>query len=117
MNSRSALGPVFICLPHIGVRLHLRQNLICNSAHLCRVGPHYTESNRPWRIGTKHKSNCTNTSLRSESCCDLVPKTIDELVSLLRVGRQNDHLRKIWIRQFGIVGQPEMGAAATYIRA
>src|SRR3984893_16877993 len=115
MGDRSTLRPVFVCLSHVGIGLHLCQYLICDRAYHGRVRTHNAESNRPGRIRTKDKPDCANPCLRSETCRNLLPKTKHELISLLRVRRQDNHLGEVRIWQFWIVGKPETRRATAYI--
>src|SRR5258708_11832325 len=115
MDDRSALRPVFVRLSDIRVGLHLRQYLIRYHTNFVRVRTNDAECNRKGRIGAKDKLNRPHTGFGSESCGDLLTKTQDELISFLRIRRQDHHLGKVWVRQFGIVGEPETRGASTDI--
>src|SRR5262249_48298740 len=99
------------------IRLHFSQYLVRNGSHHIQVGPHDAKSDWPWRIGSENKTHGANASFRCESKSHLLPKTYDELVTLLFVRRENDHFGKAWIRKFWIIGKPEARSSSADIGA
>src|SRR5258708_9987397 len=99
------------------IRLHLCQYLIRDRSYHQWVWTHNAERNRPRRIWPKDKPVCAEARFRGDSRCRLLAKTINELISLLRIRRQDDHFGEVWNRHIWIVGEPEAGRTAADIVA
>src|SRR5947199_8175915 len=117
MLDGSAFIPVFVCLPHVWISMHLRQHLIGNRSHHVCIRPPYAERNRPGRIWTKYELVSPESRLGSKSRRHLATKSEDEVISVFWIWRQHHHLGEIWHRKVGIVGEPEARRAASNIRA
>ena len=117
MLDGGALIPVFVRLAHMRICLHLRQYLIGDRSYHLWVRPHNAERNRPGRIRPKDKPVGAKARFGGDSRRHLLAKTKDELVSLLRIRSQDDHLGEVWNRQIRIVGEPEARRAAADIGA
>src|ERR1700761_8174218 len=107
MNNGGALIPVLIRLACIRIGLHLCQHLVRNAPDDIRVRSHDAKRDRPWRIRPEDESDGAYTGFGCQSSGYLLAKPVYEIVSVLCIRRQNDHLGEVWIGQLGIVGEPE----------
>src|SRR6185437_7454833 len=96
-------APVLVYLSSMGIRQHRSLYLCCNRAVLFQVGARDAKLYGPRCIWSKYELRGAHTGFRRKALRNLFTQPELQSVSGLLIGRQNNNLGEIGVREFWIV--------------
>src|SRR5438874_12080561 len=112
MHSWRAFSPILVYLSSMGICQHCGLHLCRNRAVLIQVGASDTKRHGPGRIWSKNELRGAHTRFRRKALLNPFTQPEFQSISSLLIGRQNNNLRKIGIREFWIVREEEAWSAS-----